>query len=113
MTFKIEIHYRTGDSFQKHDETTELEMEWDDINVVKENIDRIRGHHKYYESLHDYRQRYTKKKPKAPQYVSHNRHYEDLPMISLKLDNGNKVQLWPFWCGFFETFYEAKIKVKY
>lgn len=110
--FKIEIHYKTGSSFETHDATQILEMTWGNINIVKENIDRIREYMKYYNKLEDYR-RYKENKPKPPTFVIHNKHFEETPLLLIKLDNGNEVQMWPFWCGYFETFYEAKIKVEY
>lgn len=54
MKYKIEYSYRTGDSFNSNDAEGLLELEWNDLNVAKENLKRIQDHYKMYDALNSY-----------------------------------------------------------
>lgn len=54
MKYKIEYSYRTGDSFSSNDAIGTLELEWNDLNVAKENLKRIQEHYKMYDALNSY-----------------------------------------------------------
>jgi len=45
MKHKIKIWYTTGDSFGSHHRDEILEMEWDNLDVAKANLKRIKEHY--------------------------------------------------------------------
>ena len=53
--YYIEIFYETGDSFSSSDEICTLELQWDNLDIAKENIKRIQAHNEWYEDNHGYR----------------------------------------------------------
>ena len=59
MEYKIIINYETGDSF--HNETCDnyLELTWTNLNVAKENLQRIKEHYEQHKQLHEYAQKLT------------------------------------------------------
>ena len=42
MKYKINISYQTGDSFSNSDEESYLDLEWDNLEIAKENLEAIR-----------------------------------------------------------------------
>lgn len=38
MTYKIKIYYRTGDSYNSNEYTDNLEFEWTNIDIAKDNL---------------------------------------------------------------------------
>lgn len=122
MRYKIEYNYYTGNSFGSEDSTGVLELEWEDLQVVKDNLKRIQEHWKYYSAKEDLKSFYGRnkenlnivenvEKSQPDWYVkpegdndNHN-HY----CIILYTDNGKPWQFWCPWCGYFEGLYGAKI----
>ena len=51
MKYCIKISYQTGNSFGSEDTFDYLELEWDNIEVAKENLIRIKEHYKFYRSI--------------------------------------------------------------
>lgn len=47
--WKIKIQYRTGDSFGSEETEDYIDLEWNDLNVIKENLQRIQEHYAFYE----------------------------------------------------------------
>ena len=55
MKHKIEINYNTGNSFNTERGVKDtLDLEWDDLNVAKENLKRIKEHYTLYKELNSY-----------------------------------------------------------
>lgn len=52
--YKIEIHYATGNSLNSEDCFDDLELTWDDLNVAKDNLQRIKEHYKMTQELNSY-----------------------------------------------------------
>lgn len=105
--FKIRITYSTGDSF--HTETREEEVEgvWEDINVVAENLERIKQHWIYYDQetgLH------FGDKIEKPPFVEVDKKYNVL-LLYLKTDDGKEYKYMPFWTGYFERLIKAEVCV--
>jgi hypothetical protein len=42
VEYEIQIHYWTGDSFSTEDRETSLDGTWKNIDIIKENISRIK-----------------------------------------------------------------------
>jgi len=107
MEYKIEISYRTGNSFNTDDCIDLIEYDWTDLDKAKESLKRIENHYKFYE---EYSNMYTKPKVKIPIGVVWD---TELKQVSLELvdDNGKPFRYSSFWTGYFEELYEAKIKM--
>ena len=123
MKHKIKIWYTTGDSFGSQDRDEILEMEWDNLDIAKANLKRIKEHYirykvdndfygkkgYYYKSLSPedkliYDTKKTRDWYSTPEGWD-NYHYS----ICLKADNGNDWIISPFWVGYFETLNSAQI----
>lgn len=53
-TYKIKIDYSTGDSFGSEDLTRYLELTWQNIDIAKDNLLRIKEHYEMYSDLENY-----------------------------------------------------------
>lgn len=51
MIYRIKIEYCTGNSFGSNDEIRCIDLEWQDLNVAKQNLQRIDEHYKQYENI--------------------------------------------------------------
>lgn len=104
--YYIEISYKTGDSFNTYDSKSTLELQWDNLSIVKENLKRIQDHHKWHEDNHGYRLYSERGKPaiKKPKFIKDNYSFK------LLTDERNEWQIAAFWCGYFETLYSATVK---
>lgn len=104
----IKISFETGDSFSSHDEVDTLELKWEDLDVAKKNLKRIREHYEWYGKLHGLfvnPNEYKELKKKRPKFVP--KEYDGC--IELLTDKGKTVQISAFWVGYFETLYSAEI----
>ena len=109
--YQIKYSYRTGDSFHTEDREELLEYEWEDIKAAKEALRRIEEHYKWYESVNSpwmddvKRPEWHNIKPDSTtKDMEHN-------LLNLVMDNGEEVQFWAPWCGYFETLYGASIVI--
>jgi hypothetical protein len=48
---KIKISYQTGDSFNTYDTKEYLEYEWDNLDIIKQNVDAIVAHNKFVKEI--------------------------------------------------------------
>jgi len=51
MKYQIKIYYQTGDSYSNNDETIYLELTWNNLDVAKENLQRIKEHYEMYNDV--------------------------------------------------------------
>ena len=105
--YYIEIYYRTGDSYNTDDETSEVGLSWDNLEIAKANLKRIREHHQWYEAEYGYVYEspgYVK--PERPSFTDDKRGH----CLSLITDDGNEMMMSAFWCGHFESLHCAQIK---
>ncbi len=110
--YKIKYSYKTGDSFGNEDRESLLEYEWEDLDVAKEALRRIKEHYVWYESIaHPYYVNDSVKPEwhniKEGNIAKDMIHY----MLNIPADNGEEYQFWAPWCGYFETLYGAEIVV--
>ena len=109
--YQIKYDYKTGNSF--HTETREdlLEYEWEDLKVAKEALKRIREHYEWYQGIENVWSDEVEK-PEwhniKPDSVSKDMEH---CLINIPMDNGEEVQFWAPWCGYFETLYGAEIVI--
>lgn len=110
--YKILVHYQTGDSFGNEDTEQFLEADWEDLDIAKGNLKRIREHYEYYKWFNDHFGRKYKNLPEPPKPDSwvEKKGFPGLPFIALLLDNKEEWVFHPFWIGYFETLYGAEIQ---
>lgn len=101
MKYNIVISYSTGDSNGSHDDTQFMDGEWENKEIIKENLERIKEHYKWYEYTHI---RFGKEPVEEPNW------HKGLPEYSVlfKTDQGVEYMQSAYWCGYFETLYGAK-----
>jgi hypothetical protein len=121
--YKMRFVYQTGGSFGSHQETTELEITWDDINLAKQNLVWIKEHYQMVSELNSYKVRRNKltkeeiieKNKDKEWFVLNKLSRGNIDMcaaegsIKLKIDNGNIVQIGSFWIGHFEHLESVEI----
>jgi hypothetical protein len=118
MKYQIIVYYQTGDSFHTEDTETVLDPRWENLDIAKENLERIKQHHEYYHDHNNsFKLRYKKKAleekwKNVPDFIVVEKTLS-FPMIKIKLDNENEMQMWPMWCGYFERLYGAEIQIDY
>jgi len=144
VEYRIKISYSTGDSFGSEDTTSYLELTWQNIEIAKENMIRIKEHYEMYRSINRYNKPLTqdelfcnnmkkewfvnkpklfcissgsaidekdKKKVGSGNWEYRPDDYSAKYCLILKADNGNRMQMTAFWCGYFETLYSAEIEI--
>jgi len=107
--YTIKVDYETGDSFHREDATT-TEGKFENLEIAKENLERIRIHYEYYRYRNSYSYNLKKKdkKKRLPDFIVIDKPSE-LICLKLKADNGNEYQIYPPWCGYFERLYSAEV----
>lgn len=112
--YKIKYNYETSDSVTPaHDYIGYLEATWTNLDVAKENLQRIKEHYEYYRQINDYYPRmslkeiesFKKECAKKDWFV---KRWESC--LKLKADNGIDFQISAPWCGYFERLNEAEIE---
>lgn len=123
MPYQIKVRYQTGDSFNKWDEETlisysnqdtkwnKVDFTWDDAELAKENLARIKEYHQWFNSRPTSYWRKTEEelawRKAKPKYVPHDEHFPN--RFSIKRQDGQEEVIWPCWEGYFETLYGAEV----
>jgi len=107
MAYQILIDYETGDSFNSERREGMLNITWQNVDIAKENLVRIKEHYAWYDYMNDNYGQY-KYKNKIPQRPAWHDNKHDFS-VKLKMDNGGEMDMSAFWCGYFETLYGASI----
>jgi hypothetical protein len=117
----IKVEYKTGDSFHSYDTSTILE-DWNDIEVAKENLQRIKEHYEFYDMRDSFKLNYLSKKEKKkweekfknppPFVVIKNELGLSYPSLKIKEDDGSEYSIFPDWCGYFERLYGAEVQLR-
>jgi len=105
MKYKIVIDYRTGDSFNTNYCVENLEIEWNNIDMAKESLSRIKNHYEYYGKNSSL---YRKPDEDTPKGVAWDDEYRMI-MLELVDDDGKPYLYSSFWTGYFESLHSAKI----
>jgi len=104
---KIEVSYRTGNSFNSEDIKEFLEYEWENLAAAKKSLQHIKNHYEYYQ---EHNTEYIKPKGKLPDGVIWDDEYRMIMLVLV--DNNNKPYRYSSsWTGYFETLHSAKIKI--
>lgn len=108
MNYIIKINYNTGDSFTRHDGLEdEIDLNWENIEIVEENLKRIEEHYKWYLDKDSYKPEGIEKpkwlRKEADEYSS---------CINFKLDDGTEHLLSCCWLGYFDSLNYAEVAIK-
>jgi hypothetical protein len=98
--YQIKVEYETGDSFGRSDEQEILRHSWSNLDIAKENLQRIKEHYLWANNWQPER--------KAPSFLEDTTHYGRWD-INLLNDERNEVRFGVSWVGYFETLYGASI----
>ena len=85
MKYTIEIEYTTGDSFKTEKKTSNLDFDWENLEVAEQNLNRIKEHWLWYSRKHGSRWD-TSPVPQKPKFV-HERWDTSLYLL---LDDGTE-----------------------
>lgn len=118
MKYRIKYYYGTGDSFGTEDTSSIFEDEWENLEIAKANLKRIKEHYDFYKIAPKIGSHYekffsekeikiAKEAPLKDWYVSSLRH--EIPLLKFSSDNGKFYQLFAPWCGYFEHLFSAEI----
>lgn len=103
MKYELIIYYSTGDSNGSHDEESQLEGTWENPEIIKLNIERIKEHYKWYKAENEN----FGAKVKEPEWHVGMSEFS----VELLLDDNTKYKQSAFWCGYFERLYGIKAVV--
>jgi hypothetical protein len=108
--YEIIINYDTGDSFSNTpNNTLSLVEEWNNIEIAKENLKRIKEHHDAYKEINGWTRSnkewedYSKERWFSKDFAEHR-------IILLKDDETTYSESTSGWIGYFETFNHATIQ---
>ncbi|MHA1220022.1 MAG: hypothetical protein ACTSO5_15285 [Candidatus Heimdallarchaeaceae archaeon] len=109
MKNRIRIDYRTGNSFGSEDTSDFLEGHWENLDVAKENLKRIREHYEWYQSIDGWSRDKSLPRPKWHKVQNEDSDYSKNHYINLVADNGKEYMCSCFWNGYFDQLYGAEI----
>lgn len=109
MKYKIKIKYQTGDSFNTYEEEDILDLEFSNLEILEENINRIIEQNKYYRDNFEYGdisveeaiEKYGKERWFPKKNVGWDSAQNSVVLLD---DSGNSFQYSTSqWNGYFET----------
>ena len=123
--FTIEVTYQTGDSFNSYEETHEIGLMWNNIELANEALSDLSEHYKLFQEREGYGRTTTnediyKRAKKCRWYQpTHDRSVYDNENdwsyvgCMVEMDDGSYKDI-PTndWCGYFETLRSAKIIIQ-
>jgi hypothetical protein len=121
MKYQIKYHYQTGDSFGTTGAAGILEMKWENLDVVKANLQRIKEHYDMVLAIsrasweirmgkrNGTHEDITAQYQNKDWYVNDKDYTMRENCIILYADNGNPWKFWCPWCGYFECLHSAEI----
>lgn len=102
--YYIEIHYKTGDSESTNEYRNSISLTWNNLDIAKENLQRIKEHYIWYDNKYGWDP--DKGKEKKPDFV-HDKHDGVLFLLT---DDKEDFQMSSYWTGHFEDLFSATIK---
>lgn len=126
--YKIKYCYNTGDSFHtEFNLESTLELEWSNLEVAQQNLQRIKEHYTWYKLLnkgyyrgidHDKNCKEATKIALTKDWICKKQikgvwKVEYDFSIILKTDDGKDWQFCAPWCGYFESLNWIEVELKY
>ena len=113
--YNIYITYDTGDSFNQQLNVIDVieEIKWTSKAKAKEALKEIEEHYNIYMMLHNECNAGKEDKEKAQTNMENAEWYgkkDHRIMMKLKGDDGKRVKVITFWCGYFESLISADIE---
>lgn len=99
MIYQIKLYYTTGDSYQTYDTSDILDMHWENLNVVTENLNRIKEHNDYLRNLKSY---FKQKDLVKPAWFKVNDKFGESYSVNLLTDDRKEFTIFTFWIGYFQ-----------
>jgi len=117
--YKIKYNYEDGDSVETYNREEILELEWDKLDIAKQNLKRIQEHYEWYYKIEGHSFGNIKGRENAmnnpPAWwdvgaekrtpVKNYDHYR----VNLITDDGKSWIMSCPWCGYFERLNSAEI----
>ena len=118
--YQIQINYSTGDSFHTEDREERIDFVWTNLEVAKENLQRIEEHYKMYQNTgrhyHASFEDIQKEHGDKPWFVDGTKEKSITDptflagyALNLVKDDGEEFRYSVFWTGYFEHLYGASI----
>lgn len=124
--YKIQINYTTGDSFGSEDRSSDVEMQWNKLEVAQENLKRIEEHYEFYRKQDswgrrtlsaDEREQLKQEAINTAAWAvvpdekldKHMNEHRLIYCVKLKEDDGVERSISCFWTGYFESLNSAEI----
>jgi len=104
MKWRIRIDYETGDSFGSENTHDYLDIEWENLDMAKESLRRIKNHFEFCDGKHCW----TRPEGDLPVGVDWNDKWRCLRLILVD-DDYNDYPCAAFWIGYFEYLHTAEI----
>lgn len=112
MSYQIEYSFYAGDSLRSTDYIEVLELEWEDLNIAKQNLKRIKEHWDYYVYSRYNEDKAKEIEEREPDWLVKHGKYPNTSSMKLFTDNGHPFQFSCPWCGWACGLYGAKIITK-
>jgi hypothetical protein len=111
MRYTINLQYTTGDTFQTYDTEGELGISWENLDVAKDALQRIKEFERSVQHNESYEVRYGCNNKQPIDLITlkgYSPKYTDV-CIMLPLDDGTEHRHSRFWDGYFERLNSAEI----
>lgn len=112
--YQVKIYYTDGDSNGTYEEEMTLDMEYKDLKLATECLNRIKEHYSWVNKV-THNQSLRVPPPPAPKWwnvkakIFKDYSYE---LINLPVENGKDLQMLPPWMGYFARLVAAEVIVK-
>jgi hypothetical protein len=106
--YSINITYKTGDSYSSSIRQSEIELQWNNLKIAKENLLRIKEHYDWYNDNNSTYKSGNIPEPEWHKNIKTDKYIYDQTMF-LKTDDGDEMIFYPFWFGYFERLISAEI----
>ena len=102
--YKIVIDYKTGNSFKSYYTSDEVELTWENLDIAKINLKRLKEHYIWYED----NDRISPVGVVEPEWRKGKKISKET--LILLTDDEKEYVYYPFWFGYFERLRSAKIE---
>jgi len=111
--YYIHVEYTTGDSFGSQETYEDVDYGWNDFEIAAINAKAMAQHARIYEESEYSTKEKTENKCRGHWWLAKPENNYSIidERIYLTLDNGDKVLYRCPWCGYFERFHSAEVRI--